>query len=82
MRPGCTSTALSIQVVVGRAPDALEGPRGGLGLDMAPFVDADGAGGWGVGIGVATLDPGNYTAIVRGVANTQGVALVEAYGLD
>ena len=31
---------------------------------------------------VATLAPGSYTAIVRGVANTQGVALVEAYGLD
>jgi len=31
---------------------------------------------------VATLTPGSYTAIVRGVANTEGVALVEAYGLD
>jgi hypothetical protein len=31
---------------------------------------------------VATLTPGSYTAIVRGVDNTQGVALVEAYGLD
>ena len=26
--------------------------------------------------------PGNYTAIVRGVNNTTGVALVEAYGLN
>ena len=31
---------------------------------------------------VATLAPGSYTAIVRGVADTAGVALVEAYGLD
>ncbi len=26
--------------------------------------------------------PGNYTAIVRGMSNTTGLALVEAYGLD
>jgi hypothetical protein len=31
---------------------------------------------------VMTLDPGNYTAIVRGVNNTTGIALVEAYDLD
>ena len=31
---------------------------------------------------VATLQPGNYTAIVRGVNNTVGVALVEVYALD
>src|SRR4029079_15786345 len=31
---------------------------------------------------VATLPPGNYTAIVRGVNNTTGVALVEVYDLD
>jgi hypothetical protein len=30
---------------------------------------------------VANLPPGNYTAIVRGVNNTTGVALVEAYDL-
>lgn len=30
---------------------------------------------------VATLDPGNYTAIVRGKNNSTGVALVEAYAL-
>jgi hypothetical protein len=30
---------------------------------------------------VAELPPGNYTAIVRGVNNTTGVALVEAYNL-
>ena len=30
---------------------------------------------------VATLNPGNYTAIVRGKNNTTGVALVEAYVL-
>jgi len=31
---------------------------------------------------VADLQPGNYTAIVRGVSNTTGVALVEVYDLD
>jgi hypothetical protein len=31
---------------------------------------------------VATLQPGNYTAIVRGRNNTMGVALVEVYDLD
>src|SRR5947207_4169490 len=31
---------------------------------------------------LATLDPGNYTAIVRGVNNTIGVALVEGYDID
>jgi hypothetical protein len=31
---------------------------------------------------VATLQPGNYTAIVRGVNNTTGVALVEVYELS
>jgi hypothetical protein len=31
---------------------------------------------------VMTLDPGAYTAIVRGVNNTTGVALVEAYDVD
>jgi hypothetical protein len=30
---------------------------------------------------IATLPPGNYTAIVHGVNNTTGVALVEAYDL-
>src|SRR5204862_312359 len=30
---------------------------------------------------IATLQPGNYTAIVRGVNNTIGVALVEVYDL-
>ena len=30
---------------------------------------------------VATLDPGEYTAIVRGANSTTGVALVEAYHL-
>ena len=29
-----------------------------------------------------TLDPGSYTAIVRGQNNTTGVALVEVYNLD
>jgi hypothetical protein len=31
---------------------------------------------------IATLQPGNYTAIVRGVNNTIGVALVEAYDIS
>jgi N-acetylneuraminic acid mutarotase len=31
---------------------------------------------------IATLAPGNYTAIVRGVNNTTGVALVEVYDLS
>ena len=31
---------------------------------------------------IADLQPGNYTAIVRGVNNTTGVALVEIYDLD
>jgi hypothetical protein len=31
---------------------------------------------------LATLPPGNYTAIVRGVNNITGVALVEVYDLD
>jgi fibronectin type III domain protein len=31
---------------------------------------------------IATLQPGNYTAVVRGVAQTGGVALVEVYNLE
>src|SRR5437762_446654 len=31
---------------------------------------------------IANLPPGNYTAIIRGVNNTMGVALVEAYDLS
>ena len=31
---------------------------------------------------LATLDPGPYTAIMRGVNNTTGIGLVEAYDLD
>jgi hypothetical protein len=31
---------------------------------------------------IANLQPGNYTAIVRGVNNTAGVALVEVYSLN
>ena len=31
---------------------------------------------------VATLYPGNYTAIIRGMNDTTGVALFEAYHLD
>jgi uncharacterized delta-60 repeat protein len=31
---------------------------------------------------VRNLAPGNYTAVVRGVNDTKGIAVVEAYGLD
>ena len=31
---------------------------------------------------IANLQPGNYTAVVRGVGNTTGVALLEVYELD
>jgi hypothetical protein len=31
---------------------------------------------------VATLAPGNYTAIVRGTNNTIGIGLIEAFDLD
>jgi hypothetical protein len=31
---------------------------------------------------ISTLQPGNYTAIVRGVNNTTGIALIEVYDLD
>ena len=31
---------------------------------------------------IAELQPGNYTAIVRGVNDTTGVGLVEVYDLD
>lgn len=31
---------------------------------------------------VATLPPGNYTAITRGAGNTTGIALIEIYDLD
>jgi hypothetical protein len=31
---------------------------------------------------LATLVPGNYTAIVRGKNNTTGIAIVEAYNLE
>jgi hypothetical protein len=31
---------------------------------------------------IADLPPGNYTAIVRGVSSTTGVALVEVYDLQ
>ena len=31
---------------------------------------------------IAALPPGNYTAIVRGVNDTTGVALVEVYDID
>src|SRR5205807_2478074 len=42
---------------------------------LAPSNDAESA-------IVQTLAPGNYTAIVRGVNNTIGVALAEVYGLN
>jgi hypothetical protein len=31
---------------------------------------------------VATLGPGNYTAVIRGANNGTGVGLVEVYDLD
>jgi len=31
---------------------------------------------------IATVPPGNYTAIVKGVNNTTGVGMVEVYDLD
>ena len=31
---------------------------------------------------IATPPPGNYTAIVRGIDNTVGVALIEVYDLQ
>ena len=42
---------------------------------LAPTNDAESA-------IVQTLEPGNYTAIVRGKSDTTGVALVEVYGLN
>jgi hypothetical protein len=42
---------------------------------LAPTNDAESA-------IVSTLAPGNYTAIVRGVGDTTGLALVEAYALN
>ncbi len=42
---------------------------------LAPTDDAESA-------LVQTLDPGSYTAIVRSVSDTIGVALVEAYDID
>jgi hypothetical protein len=43
--------------------------------NLAPTDDAESA-------LVANLEPGAYTAIVRGAGDTSGVALVEAYDLD
>jgi hypothetical protein len=31
---------------------------------------------------VASLPPGNYTAVVRGVNNTTGIAVVEVYNIQ
>jgi hypothetical protein len=44
-------------------------------LGLAPTKDAESA-------LLATLSPGNYTAIVRGKANSTGVALVEVYNVQ
>ncbi|MDQ6860332.1 MAG: putative Ig domain-containing protein [Verrucomicrobiota bacterium] len=46
-----------------------------LNANLAPTDDHDAA-------IVATLDPGAYTAILRGVNNTSGVALVQVYDLS
>ena len=53
-----------------RVPDQ----AGIIATGIAPTNDAESA-------IVMTLAPGNYTAIVRGVNNTTGVAIVEVYGL-
>lgn len=45
-----------------------------IGTSLAPAKDLESA-------IVRTLSPGNYTAVVRGVNETTGVALVEAYAL-
>jgi len=46
-----------------------------LASSLAPSNDAESA-------IVATLNPGAYTAVVRGANNTTGIAVVEAYDLD
>lgn len=46
-----------------------------INMGMAPGHDLDAA-------LIATLNPGNYTAVVRGVSEASGVALVEVYDLD
>ena len=46
-----------------------------LASTIAPSSDAEAA-------IIATLDPGNYTAIVGGANNSTGIALVEIYDLD
>jgi predicted outer membrane repeat protein len=42
---------------------------------VAPTNDAESA-------IVATLDPGDYTAVIRGAGNSTGIAVVEVYDLD
>lgn len=46
-----------------------------LRLDKAPLSDKD-------AVIVSYLDPGNYTAVVRGAAGEEGVALLEVYHLE
>lgn len=46
-----------------------------IAVGLAPANDLDAA-------LMVTLDTGNYTAVVRGVSNATGVALVEVYDLD
>jgi predicted outer membrane repeat protein len=46
-----------------------------IGTGIAPSNEAEPA-------IIAVLDPGAYTAVVRGVGNTTGIALVEVYDLD
>jgi len=53
----------------------IDATNGGPNSGYAPPKDAEAA-------ILATLQPGNYTAIVRGNNNTTGVALVEVYNFD
>src|SRR5205085_1844891 len=70
------------------SPDGVAGANNGIsnttidgqhtltvGSDPSPTNDAESA-------IVTTLDPGAYTAIVRGANNATGIALIEVYDLD
>lgn len=63
--------------VIAQNDDWKSSPQGGAiaATGVPPTEDAEAA-------MIATLAPGNYTAVVRGRDNTQGIALVEGYELD